>query len=45
MLLIWAAKCQQSHTHEAHSRLFSDSNGLQNLALKGLWLKGVIANR
>lgn len=32
----WAGKCQPSHIRKARGSLFTDSNGLQNLALKGL---------
>lgn len=44
-LRIWAAKCQQSRIRKARGSLFTDSNGLQNLALKGLWFKGDVDNR
>lgn len=44
-LRIWAGKCQQSRIRKAHGSLFTDSNGLQNLALKRLRFKGNVDNR
>lgn len=43
--MIWAPKKQQAHIPKAHGSLFIYSNGLQNLALKGLCFKGNIDNR